>query len=63
MRVFIIGDVHGCYHTFLAMLEFWNKDEEMLIQIGDLIDRGSYSPEVLQHAMMLSKKILIRLVF
>jgi serine/threonine protein phosphatase 1 len=56
MGVFIIGDVHGCYHTFLALLEFWSKEEERLIQIGDLIDRGSYSPKVLQHAMILSEK-------
>ncbi len=46
-HLFIIGDVHGCYHSFLRLLEAWNPENEMLIQVGDLIDRGNFSPECL----------------
>ena len=43
MNYFIIGDVHGCYHTLYALLEQWNPKSEHLILVGDLIDRGNYS--------------------
>ncbi|AGA76761.1 metallophosphoesterase [Echinicola vietnamensis] len=56
MQLFIIGDVHGCYHTFQQMLEHWDPSKERLIQVGDLIDRGNYSVEVLQQAKCLSEK-------
>jgi serine/threonine protein phosphatase 1 len=48
MQLFIIGDVHGCFHTFLKLLEKWNPKKEYLIQVGDLIDRGHFSPLVLK---------------
>lgn len=49
MDLFIIGDVHGCYHTFKAMLEFWEPNKEVLIQLGDLIDRGSFTPQLVKY--------------
>jgi serine/threonine protein phosphatase 1 len=48
LDVFVIGDVHGCYYTFKAMLEFWDPEKEILIQIGDLIDRGNFTPQVIK---------------
>lgn len=48
MDAFIVGDVHGCLYTFLKLLERWNPREEILIQLGDLVDRGNHSPEVLR---------------
>ncbi|WP_077362302.1 metallophosphoesterase [Fictibacillus arsenicus] len=55
MDFFVIGDVHGCYHTFKNMInKYWNKENEMLIQLGDLIDRGRNSPQMVQLAMQLS---------
>ncbi|MBM6617941.1 metallophosphoesterase family protein [Bacillus suaedaesalsae] len=51
MRYFIIGDIHGCFHTFKNMLEkHWNHNEEILIQLGDLIDRGKKSPQMVEYA-------------
>ncbi|MCH7401083.1 metallophosphoesterase [Belliella kenyensis] len=44
MALFIIGDVHGCFHTYLKLLDQWNPKHETLIQVGDLIDRGNLSP-------------------
>ncbi|WP_291778866.1 metallophosphoesterase family protein [Cecembia sp.] len=44
MDLFVIGDVHGCFYTYLKLLESWNPKTEHLIQLGDLVDRGNYSP-------------------
>lgn len=49
MNLFVIGDVHGCYYTFKKLLEHWNSEEELLVQVGDLIDRGSFSPELVEY--------------
>lgn len=46
----IIGDVHGCYKTLLAMVEQF-PDDEKIIMVGDLIDRGPSSEEVVQWAI------------
>lgn len=48
MDLFIIGDVHGCFFTYLKLLEQWNPKSEYLIQVGDLIDRGNHSPKTLR---------------
>jgi serine/threonine protein phosphatase 1 len=56
MDLFIIGDVHGCYYTFKAMLEFWDPKNEILIQVGDLIDRGNFSPEVVKLCREIEKE-------
>jgi serine/threonine protein phosphatase 1 len=56
MDVFIIGDVHGCFYTFKAILEFWDPEHEVLVQLGDLIDRGNHTPEVIKLCRDLQKK-------
>jgi len=43
---YIIGDVHGEYKTLLALVSKLPKDAE-LIFVGDLIDRGAQSREVI----------------
>ncbi|MET4108147.1 metallophosphoesterase [Hymenobacter sp. UYP22] len=50
MNLFIIGDVHGCYHTFRELLQEWEPATELLIQVGDLVDRGRFAPECVQLA-------------
>lgn len=54
MNYFIIGDIHGCYHTFIQLLTHWKQEEEMLISVGDLIDKGNYSGLVIDKCMTLS---------
>jgi serine/threonine protein phosphatase 1 len=55
LNYFVIGDVHGCYYTFKNIInKYWNKDNEMVIQLGDLIDRGNNSPLMVKLAMDLS---------
>lgn len=44
-KQFVIGDVHGEYETLLALIEKLPEEHE-LIFVGDLIDRGPKSKEV-----------------
>ncbi|GAC1367691.1 MAG: metallophosphoesterase family protein [Hymenobacter sp.] len=54
MNLFTIGDVHGCFHTFRELLTHWQPATDHLIQVGDLVDRGRYSPETVALARELS---------
>lgn len=51
-RRFVIGDVHGHYDALLALLTEIapNQDDEVYF-LGDLIDRGSQSAQVVQFVM------------
>lgn len=53
MGIFVVGDVHGCLNTFLKLLDHWDPKSETLIQLGDLVDRGALSPEVIHLAFEL----------
>ncbi len=48
----IIGDIHGCYNTLVSL---YNKLAGLGIShvysVGDLIDRGKYSKEVVQYCI------------
>ncbi|WHY00473.1 metallophosphoesterase family protein [Neobacillus sp. DY30] len=64
MNYFVIGDVHGCYYTFVTMLtKYWDKENEILIQLGDLIDRGNYSPKMVQFARQLRDEFPTQVYF
>lgn len=49
MRLFIVGDVHGCLNTLKEILDQNWKADETLIFLGDLIDRGCYVPETVEY--------------
>lgn len=53
---FVIGDVHGCYTKLEKLLTYWNPDSQQLIFVGDLIDRGEHSRDVVQLAMKLQQE-------
>ena len=55
MNYFLTGDVHGCFYTFEKMLEKWDRENEIFIQVGDLVDRGLYSAQVVELAISISK--------
>jgi serine/threonine protein phosphatase 1 len=56
MDLFIIGDVHGCYHTFRKLVEtHWKPATMLLIQLGDLVDRGRNVPETVAFARELER--------
>lgn len=49
MNTYVMSDIHGCYHEFLAMLDKISfSDTDQLIIAGDCIDRGSQSYEMLK---------------
>lgn len=53
MRTIIIGDIHGCYREFISLLKKveYRKKKDRLILLGDLMDRGPLSYEMLQWAI------------
>lgn len=64
MKTIIIGDIHGCYEQFEKILIKSNLsvDEDKLILLGDLIDRGMNSYEVLCKIIQLKEKMGSQLV-
>ncbi len=46
-KTFIIGDVHGCYHTLVKLLEKIPQ-KSRIIFVGDLVDKGKYSKDVIE---------------
>ena len=50
-RHFVVGDIHGRYDTFMNLLSIieYNKETDIIYGVGDLIDRGPKSYEVLKH--------------
>lgn len=64
MRVFVIGDVHGCFHTFRTLVEnYWERDREILIQLGDIVDRGNYVPQSLEYCQELKRQYPQQTIF
>jgi len=48
MKILVIGDIHGCYVEMQRILEKADlTSEDKVIALGDIVDRGPESPEVL----------------
>lgn len=45
-RIFVVGDIHGCYKELLALWKILNEDlgigpeKDLLVFLGDYVDRG-----------------------
>lgn len=54
-HIWVVGDLHGCYQQLLVQLRQrrFNPFDDLLISVGDLIDRG---PESLQCLMLLEQR-------
>jgi len=51
-QIYLIGDVHGCYKTLCALIDrLPHGTDSKICFVGDLIDRGEGSFEVVQLAM------------
>jgi serine/threonine protein phosphatase 1 len=62
--LFVVGDVHGCYHTYRKLIEdHWNPEKETLIQLGDLLNRGRHSSLCLDFSLELQEKYPDRTYF
>jgi serine/threonine protein phosphatase 1 len=58
-RIFAVGDIHGCYDKLAAMMKIlpWDRENgDVLLFIGDYIDRGPKSREVVEHLVNIRKK-------
>ena len=61
MSTYVIGDIHGCFDQFTELLKKINykKDEDKLILLGDLVNRGPDSLSVINHCMADSSIITV----
>jgi serine/threonine protein phosphatase 1 len=51
-NTYIISDVHGCYKTLLALIDkLPNKKDSKIVFVGDLVDRGANSYDVIKFVM------------
>lgn len=62
MRTFIIGDIHGRHDKLVACLKLVNFDYEndKLIQLGDVVDRGTDSYECVEELLKIKNLIAIK---
>ncbi|KRE38721.1 metallophosphoesterase [Paenibacillus sp. Soil522] len=54
-RTLVISDIHGCYDEFinlLALVDF-KKNEDLLLLLGDYVDRGARSKDVVEKVLQL----------
>jgi len=56
MKTYVISDIHGCYNTFISLLEKINfsKSDELYL-LGDYIDKGKRSNLVLDKIIELQE--------
>ncbi len=56
-RIFVIGDIHGCYERLKTLLKKLHiKNNDMLIFLGDYIDRGTDSKKVVEEVINLKSQ-------
>ena len=58
-KIFAIGDIHGCYDQLLSLMAIIPIDfaHDTLVFMGDYIDRGPHSAEVVDYLVKLKKRV------
>lgn len=53
MAIYVMSDIHGCFDEFIALLDKvnFNTQQDQLYLVGDLINRGPKSLEVMQYLL------------
>ena len=61
-KTYIIGDIHGMYDKLIACLQAVNFDynNDTLIQLGDVVDRGPKSFECIEELLKIKNLIAIK---
>lgn len=56
MQVLVIGDVHGCFYTLRKLVrKHWKPEQQLLIQLGDLLNKGKHSIRCLKYWQKLER--------
>lgn len=55
-RVLVVGDIHGCLKEFEELLTKckYDSNDMSLVLVGDLVNKGPYSAEVVKYARSLN---------
>ncbi|WP_274307207.1 metallophosphoesterase family protein [Solibacillus daqui] len=61
-NLFVVSDIHGHYKQFEELLTYWNQ-EDVLVILGDLIDRGPQSLQVIEKVIELKQSYGDNVVF
>ena len=63
-RILAVGDIHGMYEKLVSLMELvqFDPDDDMLIFLGDYIDRGPQPLECLDYIIALNKQYSERVV-
>jgi serine/threonine protein phosphatase 1 len=58
-KVFAVGDIHGCHRKLASLMERLplDADTDFLIFLGDYIDRGPESREVIEYLLEIGRKV------
>ncbi|EHH0326059.1 serine/threonine protein phosphatase, partial [Salmonella enterica] len=53
-KIWVAGDLHGCYSNLIHRLDEvgFSAETDLLISVGDLIDRGTENVECLELLQM-----------
>lgn len=64
MATYVIGDIQGCFHEFTALLEKINfsMQHDSLVLMGDLVNRGKNSLDVLRYVKTLQERSNCRVI-
>lgn len=62
MKKYAVGDIHGCYDKFKKCLEAvdFNYNDDTLIQLGDVVDRGPDSYSCIEELLKIKNLIAIK---
>ncbi len=60
MRTFIIGDIHGCFDELMELTKKTGlTNDDLLISLGDIVDRGNKSKEVYEYFLNRPNSIVL----
>ncbi len=60
MKTLLIGDIHGCYTELLDLVEQAGlSGDDRIIALGDIVDRGPDTPQVLEFFRSRPKSLLL----
>jgi serine/threonine protein phosphatase 1 len=59
-RTFVVGDIHGCYDELITLTENVGlKADDLLISLGDIVDRGNKSKEVYEYFLKRPNSVVL----